>query len=67
MDSVKEHNGRPCRVEEMQIGETLFTVISVQGDHARETADEKVKKLILNSTQIPVGNEPHFSTGNRKN
>ena len=63
MDNVKEYNGRPCRVEEMQIGETLFTVISVQGDHAGETAYEKVKKLILNSTQIPVGNEPHFSTG----
>ena len=61
MDIQKTHNGKPCRVAEMQIGETLFTVISVQGDSARETADEKVKKLILNSTQLSSEKMVHFS------
>ena len=42
------YQGRPCRTEEMKIGNTLFTVISVQSDAAKETAYEKVKKLILN-------------------
>ena len=60
METKKEHNGKPCRVAEMQIGETLFTVISVQGDNARETADEKVRKLILNSTQFAPENKLLF-------
>lgn len=48
---VESHNGRPCSKTEMQIGETMFTVISVQSETARETVYEKVKKLVLNSTQ----------------
>ena len=44
------HEGKPCRVSEMQIGETLFTVISVESASAKETAYDKVKKLIVNNT-----------------
>ena len=44
------HDGKPCRVSEMQIGATLFTVISVESTAAKETAYEKVKKLIMNNT-----------------
>ena len=38
----------PSRVSEIQIGDTLFTVISVQSNNARESAYDKVRKLILN-------------------
>lgn len=41
------YNNKPCRSTEMTIGNTSFTVISVQGDAAKETAYDKVKKLIL--------------------
>lgn len=41
------YKGKPSRVTEMEVGNTLFTVISVQGEHARETAYDKVRKLIL--------------------
>lgn len=47
--AVSTYKGRPCVVSEMTVGNTLFTVISVQSDFARETAFEKVKKLILNN------------------
>ena len=50
------HNGIPCRIEEMQIGETLFTVISVQSESAKETVQEKLKKLILSHAQISTEN-----------
>ena len=50
MDSaITTYNGKPCRSTEMTIGNTLFTVISVQGDAAKETAYDKVKKLIMDS------------------
>lgn len=48
------HEGRPCRVSEMQIGTTLFTVISVESASAKETAYDKVKKLIVNNTNSPA-------------
>ena len=52
MDSaITTYNGKPCRSTEMTIGNTLFTVISVQGDAAKETAYDKVKKLIMNDTE----------------
>ena len=38
----------PSRISEIQIGDTLFTVISVQSNNARESAYDKVRKLILN-------------------
>lgn len=37
----------------MQIGTTLFTVISVESADAKETAYDKVKKLIVNHTNSP--------------
>ena len=39
----------------MQIGNTLFTVISVQSDSARETALDKVRKLILDHSDTVTG------------
>ena len=52
--AVSTYEGRPCTVSEMTVGNTLFTVISVQSDSARETAFNKVKKLILgNCTAAP--------------
>ena len=45
--AVSTYEGRPCTVSEMTVGNTLFTVISVQSDSARETAFEKIKRLIL--------------------
>lgn len=48
---IETYKGKACRKAEMQIGETMFTVISVQSEAAKETAYEKVKKLVLNSTQ----------------
>ena len=45
--SMGTHKGRPSRVTEMQIGDTLFTVVSVQSEYAKESAYDKVKKLIL--------------------
>lgn len=61
LKNVNEHNGKPCRTSEMQIGETLFTVISVQSENAKETAYDKVKKLVLNSTQIRPEISTHIS------
>ena len=40
---------KPRRVNEMQVGDTLFTVISVESDRARERLYDKVKRLILDS------------------
>lgn len=50
------HDGKPCRVSEMQIGTTLFTVISVESASAKETAYDKVKKLILTNADPIVKN-----------
>lgn len=50
----RTHDGKPCRVSEMQIGATLFTVISVESADAKETAYDKVKKLIVNHTNSPA-------------
>ena len=48
------NKGRPARVSEMMVGNTLFTVISVQSENAKETPCEKVKRLILeHSRDIP--------------
>lgn len=40
---------KPRRITEMQIGDTLFTVISVESDRARERLYDKVKRIILDS------------------
>lgn len=45
---------RPSRVSEIMVGNTLFTVISVQSENAKETPCDKVKRLILeHSRDIP--------------
>jgi len=48
MDVNTITNNKPCRVTEMQIGDTLFTVVSVESDRARESLYDKVKRMILN-------------------
>ena len=59
MDEPRLYKGKPCRVDEMKVGTTLFTVISVQSDSAKETVNDKVKNLILNNrentTKLCVG------------
>ena len=41
-------DNKPHRISQMQIGDTLFTVISVESDRAREHLYDKVKRMILN-------------------
>lgn len=53
---ARTHDGKPCRVSEMQIGTTLFTVISVESADAKESAYDKVKKLILTNADSIVKN-----------
>ena len=48
MDVNAITNNKPSRVTEMQIGDTLFTVVSVESDRAREHLYDKVKRMILN-------------------
>lgn len=43
--------GKPCRISEMTVGNTVFTVISVQSESAKETAYEKVRKHILDQVE----------------
>lgn len=47
---------KPYRVTEMQVGDTLFTVVSVESDRARERLYDKVKRMILNgeNTEMPT-------------
>lgn len=40
---------KPSRVTEMQVGDTIFTVVSVESDRAREHLYDKVKRMILNN------------------
>lgn len=42
-------DNKPHRTSQMQIGDTLFTVISVESDRAREHLYDKVKRMILNN------------------
>ncbi len=48
MDVNTITNNKPRRVTEMQVGDTLFTVVSVESDRAREHLYDKVKRMILN-------------------
>ena len=48
MDVNAITNNKPSRVTEMQIGDTIFTVVSVESDRARERLYDKVKRMILN-------------------
>ena len=47
MDVNAITNNKPNKVTEMQIGETLFTVVSVESDRAKEHLYDKVKRLIM--------------------
>ncbi len=48
---------KPYRTTEMQVGDTVFTIVSVESDRARERLYDKVKRMILNS-EIPPATEP---------
>ena len=48
MDVNTITNNKPSRVTEIQVGDTLFTVVSVESDRAREHLYDKVKRMILN-------------------
>ena len=45
---------KPHRITEMQIGDTLFTVVSVENDRARERLYDKVKRMILDSDALDM-------------
>ena len=50
-------DNKPHRTSQVQIGDTLFAVISVESDRAREHLYDKVKRMILNDEAqktIPV-------------
>ena len=51
--AIKTYRGRPCRSTEMKVGNTIFTVISVQSENAAETAYDKVKRLLLSDLAAP--------------
>ena len=47
VNSITEN--KASRVTEIQIGEKLFTVVSVESDRAKERLYDKVKRLILDN------------------
>ncbi|MGN0619418.1 MAG: hypothetical protein ACI4J7_10415 [Ruminiclostridium sp.] len=49
MDINTITQNKPYRVSEMQVGETVFTVISMESDLAKESLYNKVKRMILDS------------------
>lgn len=52
MDVNTITNNKPSRVTEMQVGDTLFAVVSVESDRARECLYDKVKRMILNDENM---------------
>ena len=44
---------KPVRVTKRQIGDTLYIIESTSSASARETVCEKVKRLILGSSDVP--------------
>ena len=40
---------KPRRITELQVGDTIFTVISVESSRARERLYDKVNRLIMDS------------------
>ena len=58
MDVSTIANNKSCRVTEMQIGDTLFTVVSVESDRAREHLYDKVKRMILNNETTETTTPP---------
>ena len=55
MDINTITQNKPYRVSEMQVGETIFTVISMESDLARENLYNKVKRMILDNEGKIVG------------
>ena len=51
--AITTYRGKPCRSTEMKVGNTVFTVISVQSEKAAETACDKVKRLLLADLAAP--------------
>lgn len=51
-------DNKPHYTSQMQIGDTLFTVVSVESDRARESLYDKVKRLILNDETKETGSIP---------
>ena len=47
VDTITQN--KPRRVTEIQIGDTIFTVVSVESDRARERLYDKVKRMILDN------------------
>ena len=58
MDINTITQNKPYRVSEMQVGETLFTVISMESDLAKESLYNKVKRMILDNEGKIVGTLP---------
>ena len=58
MDVSAITNSKPCRVTEMQVGDTLFTVVFVESDRARERLYDKVKRMILNNENTEMTTTP---------
>lgn len=58
MDINTITQNKPYRVSEMQVGETVFTVISMESDLAKESLYNKVKRMILDSEENIVGTLP---------
>ena len=58
MDINTITQNKPYRVSEMQVGETIFTVISMESDLAKESLYNKVKRMILDSENNIVGTLP---------
>ena len=50
---MKLETGKPC-VTQMNIGDTIYIIESVASDKAKETAYDKVKRLILDNVNVPV-------------
>ena len=50
---MKLEIGKPC-VTQMNIGDTIYIIESVASDKAKETAYDKVKRLILDNVNVPV-------------
>lgn len=50
MDTSTIIHDKPSRVTEMQVGDTIFTVLSVESECARECLYDKVKRMILNDS-----------------
>lgn len=48
MTSAVIPESKAHRISQLRIGDTIFTVISVESDRAREHLYDKVKRMILN-------------------